>query len=307
LSNDMFWTALWTNLFSPARGLFVFSPFFLLLIFNFSSTYRTAKENRSLLILVGWIVIHLILVSKFYNYWAGHSFGPRFMIDILPAIYLLFLSLVSHVHYKGSQLNRRLTLLFLIITVPVSVYFNAVQGLYNKYSGVIWNGNPNIDKHSEYLFDWKFPQFLHTKERHALRLAEFNMKNEAKERGIKFNSDKVVFIGWSEPEVEHRWSLGHKSQIIFRLTSFNTLRKSRLLTINVGSLGKQSVKVTLNDYYLGSQLVDSTDVNIVFSIPNELLNDIGDNTLQLEYSNAHKPNDIDQRVLAIALKSFRIE
>jgi len=187
LSSETFWTALYGNLFSPARGLFIFSPFLFIFFLNPKGTYKVFKDDKTLLIIAAWIVLHLIVISKFPHWWAGWSYGPRFMIDVLPAIFLLLMILLSNSYKTGSLIEKRLVSLFLIVTIPASIYFNSVQGLYNTYAGAQWNANPNIDQNPEYLFDWKYPQFLHNKERHEQRISEFSLES------LKPITSKIVF------------------------------------------------------------------------------------------------------------------
>lgn len=177
LSSETFWTAFYGNLFSPARGLFVYSPFLLLFMINAKDTYNIFKNNRSLMIIVGYIIVHLITISNFPHWWAGGSYGPRLMLDTLPAIFLLFVILLKYTYHNGSVVKKRFLSLFLMMFVPVSIYFNVMQGLYNEYSGFLWNDDPNVDQYPEYLFDWEYPQFLHDEERHNNRRFKFKREH----------------------------------------------------------------------------------------------------------------------------------
>lgn len=172
LSSDTFWLALYGNLFSPARGLLVYSPFLLLLFIDIKTTYTIIKKEKVLLVILAWIVLHLIIISKFPHWWAGWSYGSRFTVDILPAIYLIFIIYLSTHISMPSTLKHKFISLYLIATIAISFYFNAVQGLYNKHATFNWNAKPNIDTHTHYLFDWKYPQFLYNKEKHKQRVKE---------------------------------------------------------------------------------------------------------------------------------------
>ncbi|MDX9743924.1 MAG: glycosyltransferase family 39 protein, partial [Arcobacteraceae bacterium] len=65
LESETFWTALYGNLFSPARGLFIFSPILLIFFLNTKGTYKIFKDDKTLLIIAVWVVLHLIIISKF--------------------------------------------------------------------------------------------------------------------------------------------------------------------------------------------------------------------------------------------------
>lgn len=67
LSSGAFWEALYANMLSPSRGIFVFSPFLLLFFFAFKDSYRMLKANKTLLIVLAWVVAHLVVISKLIN------------------------------------------------------------------------------------------------------------------------------------------------------------------------------------------------------------------------------------------------
>lgn len=168
LEGGDFATALYGNLLSPARGLWVYSPF---LLVSLLLTLLLAPRNKTLaklsLITLAWPVVHLFSVSQFPHWWAGWSFGSRLLVDALPG---LFLGLFSGL----AALRQRKSLAYAAVLVSglFAIYVNTYQALFNPY-GMQWNVQPNVDHYPEYLFDWRYPQFLHSKGRHEERLAEF--------------------------------------------------------------------------------------------------------------------------------------
>ena len=75
-------------LFSPGKGLFVFSPFLLALGVRL---WRPAPEDRHALLdlcLVGGFVLTLLLLAR-GDFHGGFSYGPRFLTGILPALFWL--------------------------------------------------------------------------------------------------------------------------------------------------------------------------------------------------------------------------
>jgi hypothetical protein len=166
----LFFTALYGNLLSPARGLLVFTPFLLAAWLCVRKKAETFHLNRFWWgVGLGWPVLHLIVVSRFPHWWGGWSYGPRFMMDVLPGLFLLTLrawpTTLDTTRLKAGTAVLALTAVF-------SVYVHTYQGLYNKYSNR-WNAEPHIDRNPQYLFDWKYPQFLHTRSRHEARLREY--------------------------------------------------------------------------------------------------------------------------------------
>ncbi len=176
LSSGTFFIALWGNLASPARGIFIYSPFLLLFFIAIKDTVKIFKKHISLIIIALWIIVHLIIVSNFPHWWGGGSYGARLMEDVLPGFYLLFIILLRHIYQYNSYPKKIFITLFLIITFSVSFFVNTAQGLYNRYSAEKWNYYPSIDKYPEYIFDWQYPQFLHTEKRHKARLKEYSLK-----------------------------------------------------------------------------------------------------------------------------------
>jgi hypothetical protein len=167
LESGHFWTALYGNLFSPARGLLVYSPFLILALCALPWIWKKQPENHRALLLLVWPVIHLITISRFPHWWAGHSFGPRLMYDVLPALFIVFLLYLSQLSLSKHKIQK----FILLVTVIFAIGVNTGQAMYN-WNTALWNTNPNIDYFPEYLFDWTYPQFLHTRERHAQRLVK---------------------------------------------------------------------------------------------------------------------------------------
>ncbi|MEO7274734.1 MAG: hypothetical protein ABIX28_23520, partial [Vicinamibacterales bacterium] len=76
-------------LFSPTRGLFVFSPFLLFLGLAWRHFPRDRAERGLTLAMIGGVVMQVLVYSKI-DWRAGISWGPRFLTDLLPlAIWLL--------------------------------------------------------------------------------------------------------------------------------------------------------------------------------------------------------------------------
>lgn len=177
LSGEHFWTALYGNLFSPSRGLFIYSPFLIFPLIFYRQTKKILQENIKLIFIVLLPLIHLISISQFPHWWAGHSYGARFMSDVLPAFYLIFILVFQKImiDYKNNFMKIFLYIFFLFTGI-FSIYINTFQGLYNNYTRS-WNANPNIDIYPEYLFDWKYPQFFNNAERQKRRIIEHEFKS----------------------------------------------------------------------------------------------------------------------------------
>ena len=69
-------------LFSPTRGLFVFSPFLLFLVL----AWRHLPRERGLTLALSLGVILQILLYAKTDWRGGASWGPRYMTDLLPLL-----------------------------------------------------------------------------------------------------------------------------------------------------------------------------------------------------------------------------
>ena len=127
---------------------------------------------------------------------------------------------------------------------------------------------------------------------------------------IDFNSSDILFDSWSTnsfpgKESYVQWNLDDVTKVFFSLG--DKLPSSGKITFKIDTLRKQEIKLTINDHYIGSKTVNGNDINITFKYNPNILYINYLNALEFKFSNAYKPNDGNQRVLGISLKSFTIE
>jgi hypothetical protein len=145
------------NLFSPSRGLFVFSPVLLFALSGFVIALRSV-EQRSLAIALALIVAgHMIIVGAASMWWAGHAFGPRFTTDILP-ILVYFTAFNFQLPETVPRRLQHVVSSLIIVLAVVSAAIHA-QGA-TRYGTWQWNYMPDsIDEHTSRAWDWTDPQF----------------------------------------------------------------------------------------------------------------------------------------------------
>lgn len=85
--SNAFGEAFAANLVSPARGLLVWSPVVIIGIVAYVAHVRRAPLIDHCL--MAWVVLHLLVVSVYSQWWAGYSVGARFMLDVVPALFYL--------------------------------------------------------------------------------------------------------------------------------------------------------------------------------------------------------------------------
>jgi len=144
--------ALAGNLISPSRGLLIFTPVF---IFAIVSMLRMKWKTQ----LSPWLAVlalaHWIVASAYVNnWWAGHSYGPRFFTDLTP-IFVLFLIPWFD---RWDGLSRFARAAFIACTlVGLAIH---LRGGWSQ-AVIQWNVDPvNIDAHPERNWDWSDPPFL---------------------------------------------------------------------------------------------------------------------------------------------------
>ncbi|MFC1848989.1 hypothetical protein ACFL27_02160 [candidate division CSSED10-310 bacterium] len=161
-SFSRFLTALYGNLLSPARGLLIFSPFFIIVfgaLIMFGKRFRGGWLFRLSLIYLG---LHLVSISKFKHWWAGWSFGPRLFTEAMPMLFLLTIFVYyEQKNFRWLHLGKFLKTTYLILGL-VGIGINTLQGLYNTDT-LGWNEVLKIDNRSQLIFDWQHPQFLATR------------------------------------------------------------------------------------------------------------------------------------------------
>jgi hypothetical protein len=136
------------TLFSPSRGLFVFSPWagLALAMLPFSAG-RLARHS-----VVTWLLWSLVpyglLLSKYTVWWGGHCFGPRYWTDAVP---LLAIALAAGLDWSHER--SRPALIAFRASILVALAIQAIGAWCYPSS---WNFLPaNVDQHHERLWDWR--------------------------------------------------------------------------------------------------------------------------------------------------------
>jgi hypothetical protein len=150
--------ALLGNLFSPARGLLVFSPVFLFSFYGPWLKLREAHSDMLDLFLAGIIVAHWLLISSFGHWWAGNSCGPRFFSDMTPYfVYLLIPVVKRSTELKGLRKVAISTFFLLLLAVSFFVHCRGAT----SWEVYWWNLRPvDVDTNPQRLWDWSDLSFL---------------------------------------------------------------------------------------------------------------------------------------------------
>ncbi len=152
--------ALIANLISPGRGLFIYSPIFVLSILGLSLRVWRRTFNAFDAAVVAIVFLHWFAVSSFPHWWGGHSYGPRFMSDMAPL--LLYGLFPVFEGLSGLSTPKRTLAVAAIAGLSALSVFMHARGALVK-AGWEWNATPApLDESPERIWDWSDPAFLRT-------------------------------------------------------------------------------------------------------------------------------------------------
>ncbi len=89
-------------LFSPTRGLLIFSPFLLFLILAWRYLPRDRGERYLTLAMSAGVALQLLLYAK-ADWRGGTSWGPRYMTDLLPLLVWMLVPVVAALRRRGRM------------------------------------------------------------------------------------------------------------------------------------------------------------------------------------------------------------
>jgi hypothetical protein len=151
--------ALAGNLVSPARGLLIFSPIFLLAVIG--PLVKASSGTLTLLDLsiAGTVVLHWIAISVSNgNWWGGDSYGPRFFTDVLPYLTFLMLPVFALLEsIRGPAFAGAAAGVTLLGAWSIGAH--ALGAL--SAAAMDWNLYPtSVSLEPVRVWDWRRPQFL---------------------------------------------------------------------------------------------------------------------------------------------------
>lgn len=154
---ENFAVALAGNLISPWRGLLVFVPTTLFVLY-LAIRYRKQLAYRPLAVLALAQIVGLWIVICTNFYWsAGYCYGPRYLSDAIPWFVLLAILGLDAMRRTTVASNHRMEIAAAIFLLIVSVALNA-RGAWS-YDTLDWNLS-DFAQHSPSIFDWRYPQFM---------------------------------------------------------------------------------------------------------------------------------------------------
>jgi hypothetical protein len=139
-------------LVSPSRGLLVFSPVVLVTLAGITAA-RRERWRGDLVWCITAAAVQFALYAAYTVWWGGHSYGPRYAIDLLPL--LVPLAAASTTAIAGRRPLKAAAVVLFVWSTAV-----AWTGAFS-FPGERWNTDPvNVDIHHERLWHWRDPQFV---------------------------------------------------------------------------------------------------------------------------------------------------
>lgn len=286
-----FFTAIFGHFLSPSRGLIVFSPFLVLPILAIE---RSNWKDPLYLFASVWAGSLILLNSIFPCWWGGYSFGPRLLTETIPGFFLLTLLVWPKLSERiaGSRVGKSIA----VITVLLSVWIHSYQGLYNLYTAY-WNPEISADDYPEVFLDWKYPQFLHSRDRSEKRQKEFALtKPISLGETIQAGSFRLTFHQWHNLVHGYRFLYGNSGRIAVLLDR-DAARANRM-DLELKTLNKQNVKISANGKLVRETVLSAWEGSLSCDLPEGIFQE-GENEITFEIS--------DGSMFTLGLKSFRLE
>lgn len=165
--SGVWWFGVYGLLFGPGRGLLWYSPVLLLSVFGVGWFWRRARWIAAVALIL--FLVYVLLYGKWYMWHGGYSWGPRFLVPMVP-----FLALLTgpawdriFIEQRWAWPGRAATLLLVILSLTVQwlgllVPFSLVQDrlvalvepLFAPQTFTQWRYSPLI-------LQWEFLQAEH--------------------------------------------------------------------------------------------------------------------------------------------------
>ncbi|HKE55345.1 MAG TPA: hypothetical protein VKB46_01545 [Pyrinomonadaceae bacterium] len=313
--SDLFWTALAGNLISPGRGLLVYVPVLFFVGYLLVRYWRYVRFQRLVVMSLVICVVHLVAISSFPHWWAGHSFGPRYMTTLLPWLVLLailgldaFARWRAEAEVESKPTHARRQLLAGGVLLLLSMFIN-IRGATNRKTWG-WNAGPvGVDEYPAKLWDWRDPQFL------AGIFRGHYPKFTPLDCPLDFGTDEAaqyLWFGWGAEEQGFRWSTAKQAALAFGLRPLPQTDGELQLRFGPflanSRIPAQRVTISVNGRLIETVTLTEDKVQeYKVALPQELLR--FQNYVLFDLPDANSPRDFnlgnDTRELGIALYSMR--
>lgn len=251
------------HLISPSRGLLIFVPTILIVIYLLARFRSSLEQRRLLLIGVGAMSVHLLIISSFTHWWGGHSYGPRLATACIPWLVLLSIfGLRAMRNTADRRSEKRAIAAFAVILIAAAIFIHGRGAIASATTA--WNSLPtDVDRHPERLWDWRQPQFLAGLIAPPPPSRYPRVQMDTSVEFTRPEANDYFWYGWSAPEAVGRWSESTEATMVFAVSEAKQLQlKIGMAPFLVPSkLNQQKLIVKLNGQLVADLVLTNDNVS----------------------------------------------
>jgi len=120
------------SLFSPSKGIFIYTPVFLFSIIGF---IVSIKNKNWFYITTGiTITLYILILSKWNHWYGGYSFGYRMFVDLISLFVILLVPYIKSDYYEKTKVIFVISVIwsFMIQLMGVAFFDGIWHNLYDK-------------------------------------------------------------------------------------------------------------------------------------------------------------------------------
>ena len=144
-----FWTGLAGILFSPGRGLLIYTPVALFALCALWPGARAARHKYAPLFTASFmfVILDLILIAKWRIWWGGYCWGPRLLTELAPPLIVLMAIGTAVLDRPWPRRAFAVISVYCVFIQAIGVFF---------YPKGRWDaGPPNINAAHDRVWDWR--------------------------------------------------------------------------------------------------------------------------------------------------------
>jgi hypothetical protein len=184
--------------FSPARGLLIFTPVLVLGLGGLAM--RSVRFHPLYLFVTAWFLLHTVVIARSPMPWGGWSYGPRFYAEMIPGFALVLLLVARNLQEIPAQVRVWMPRAFLVLSI-FGLYVHTVKGIYDNNT-FFWNGTPPIDEFwKDYRWNWRYPQFMASEEVNSRKNREHQTRYDMELYTNRLPEKASVLIGNADAEL----------------------------------------------------------------------------------------------------------
>ncbi len=337
------WIGMVGNLVSPSRGIFVYSPFFLLGVLGTIYFWKKLPARTLVVACFAWFGVHLWLVSRAAQWWGGWSFGPRLLTDASIGLVLVLIIVWAVAREQLGRLAKSAVIILFLGLGGIGIYVNVVQGLYSQavmrwYPRVspipaIHTRNPLGD-----MFRWDYAQpfansrmvcdieadKVKTYLDAQLPLGEIPLNTSIgylnddihdysfvlRYEDRKVEAPRPVWIGWSTEDPSFRWTGCPEAKIVFDFGEHHPTAEIYDIVLVVYAIRDQHVQIAFNgrviiDTFLTNATPDNS--KLYLTVSRDQINAFGRNEITFSFPDITLASPQDQRLLGLGLAAIEIQ